>query len=70
MGILGRPAVTFAIVVLGALLASAIMVQLSSGSSVLAFIGWTIFFVSLQLPWIWISNSSNCMSWISRVRGK
>jgi hypothetical protein len=70
MSKLGHPLVTLAIILVGALLAALIMLQLSSGSSLLAFIGWTVFFVTLQLPWLWVSRAGNCMAWLSGNRTK
>jgi hypothetical protein len=62
--------ITFGIVLAGALLASAIMVKLSPNSSWLAFIGWAIFFVALQLPWLLVTPSaqSSCTAWLARFR--
>lgn len=62
----GHPVVTVTLILVGALLAAFIMLQLSSGSSLLAFIGWTVFFVTLQLPWLFVSRAGNCMTWLSR----
>ncbi len=69
MSKLGHPLATVTIILVGALLAALIMLQVSSGSSLLAFIGWTIFFVTLQLPWLWKSRLDNCMAWLTRNRG-
>jgi hypothetical protein len=66
----GHPVVTLAILLIGALLAAVIMLQLSSGSSLVAFIGWTVFFVTLQLPWLFVRRAGNCVSWLSRNRSK
>lgn len=70
MNKLGHPVVTVTLILVGALLAALIMVQLTSGSSLLAFFGWTVFFVTLQLPWLWVSRAGNCMDWLSRNRTK
>jgi ABC-type uncharacterized transport system permease subunit len=56
----GRTLITFAIVLAGALFASALMLQLSPNSSWLAYLGWAIFFVALQLPWVTPSAQSSC----------
>jgi hypothetical protein len=49
------------------LAASALMLKLTPNSSWLAFAGWTVFFVSLQLPWLLIKPTtlSTCTSWLS-----
>ena len=66
----GRTLVTFAIVLAGALFASALMLKLSPDSSWLAFVGWAIFFVALQLPWLLIAPSAQggCTAWLARLR--
>lgn len=66
----GRTLVTFALTLAGALLASALMLKFSSNSSWLAFVGWAIFFVALQLPWLWVTPSaqSGCTAWLARFR--
>ena len=66
----GHPVVTVTLILVGALLAALIMVQLTSASSLLAFIGWAVFFVALQLPWLWVRRADNCMAWLSRNRTK
>jgi hypothetical protein len=65
-----RTLITFAIVLAGALLASAVMLKLSPGSSWLAFVGWTIFFVALQLPWLLVKPyaQGSCTAWLARFR--
>jgi hypothetical protein len=65
-----RSLITFVIVLAGALLASAIMLKLSPNSSWLAFVGWAIFFVALQLPWLLVTPSaqSSCTAWLARFR--
>jgi len=70
MNKLGHPVVTVTLILVGALLAAFIMLQLSSGSSLLAFIGWTVFFVTLQLPWLFDTRPGNRMTWLSRNRRK
>jgi hypothetical protein len=66
----GRTLITFAIVLAGALFASALMLKLSPNSSWLAFVGWAIFFVALQLPWLLVTPSaqSECTAWLARFR--
>ena len=65
-----RTLITFGIVLTGALLASALMLKLSPNSSWLAFVGWVIFFAALQLPWLWVtpSTQSSCTAWLARFR--
>ncbi len=66
----GRTLISCSIVLVGALLASALMLQLSPNSSRLAFAGWVIFFVALQLPWLWVSPAAqnSCTAWLARFR--
>ncbi len=70
MNTITRTLITFAIVLAGALLASALMLKLSPNSSWLAFVGWAIFFVALQLPWLLVTPSaqSSCTGWLARFR--
>ena len=65
-----RTLITFAIVLAGALFASALMLRLSPNSSWLAFVGWAIFFTTLQLPWLLVTPSaqSSCTAWLARFR--
>ena len=65
-----RTLITFGIVVTGAFLASAVMLKLSPNSSWLAFVGWSIFFVALQLPWLLTTSSTenSCTAWLARFR--
>jgi len=61
--------ITIAIVLAGAMLASAVMVKFTPNASWLAFIGWTIFFVALQAPFLFIQSAQNsCMAWLVRFR--
>jgi hypothetical protein len=65
-----RTLISIAIVLAGALFASALMLKLSPNSSWLAFVGWAIFFVALQLPWLLVTPSarSGCTAWLTRFR--
>ncbi len=61
--------ITIAIVLAGAMLASALMVKFTPNASWLAFIGWTIFFVALQAPFLFIQSAQNsCMAWLVRFQ--
>ena len=66
----GRTLISFAIVLSGAIFAAALMLKLSPNSSWLAFAGWAIFFVALQLPWLLVTPSavSGCMARLVRFR--
>ena len=66
----GRTLITFTIVVAGSLFASALMLKFSPQGSWLAFVGWAIFFVALQLPWLWVmpSTQSSRTAWLARFR--
>jgi len=63
-----RKIITFAIVLAGALFASALMLKLSPNSSWLAYVGWAMFFAALQLPWLLVTPSaqSSCTAWLAR----
>jgi hypothetical protein len=65
-----RTLITFAIVLAGALFASALMLKLSPNSSWLAFLGWAMFFAALQLPWLLVTPAaqSSCTAWLARFR--
>ena len=65
-----RMLVTLAIVLAGALFASALMLKFSPNSSWLAFVGWVIYFSVLQLPWLLLtpSTQSRCTAWLTRFR--
>lgn len=67
----GRTLLTLTIALAAALFAAALMVKFSPGSSRLAFVGWAVFFLSLQLPWLWVKPSarSSCTSRLARFRG-
>jgi len=69
MNKIGPKLITIAIVLAGALLASAVMLKFTPNASWLAFIGWTIFFVALQAPFLFIQSAQNtCMAWLVRFR--
>ena len=55
-----------------ALLASAVMRQVTPNSSWLAFTGWVIFYLSIQAPLFLYTQKSNesCTAWISRLMRK
>ncbi len=65
-----RALITLAIILAGALFASAVMLRVSPNSSWLAVIGWAIFFAVLQLPWLLFTPSaqSSCTAWLARFR--
>jgi hypothetical protein len=64
-----RTLIIIAIVSAGALLASAVMVKFTPNASWLAFVGWTIFFVALQAPFLFLESAQNtCMAWLVRFR--
>ncbi len=65
-----RALITLAIILAGAIFASAIMLRVSPNSSWLAFIGWAIFFAALQLPWLLVTPSAqgSCTAWLGRFR--
>jgi hypothetical protein len=65
-----RMLLSLAIVLAGALFASALMLKFSPNSSWLAFVGWLIFFSGLQLPWLVLtpSTQNRCTAWLARFR--
>lgn len=65
----GQTLIIIAIVLSGALLAAAVMLKFTPNASWLAFIGWTIFFVTLQAPFLFIQSARNtCMAWLVHFR--
>ena len=65
----GRKVITVALVLAAAMLASAVMVKFTPNASWLALIGWTIFFVALQAPFLFLQSAQNsCMAWLVRFR--
>ena len=66
----GRTLFVLAVILVGALLASALMLMLVPKSSWLAFVGWVIFFVAIQVPWLWVTPSAQggCTAWLARFR--
>ncbi len=52
-----------------ALVASAVMLQVTPNSSWMAFTGWVIFFLSIQAPLFLYNQKSqeSCTAWISRL---
>ncbi len=67
-----RKLVILSIVLAGALLASAIMQKFTPNQSWMAFVGWVIFFLAIQLPWILATqkNYDNCTALFNRLRKK
>jgi hypothetical protein len=62
--------VNLLIMIAAALVSSAIIKMLTPGASWLAFFGWTVFFVSIQIPFIFTRMSyTDCLSWFTRSRG-
>ncbi|HKY05437.1 MAG TPA: hypothetical protein VJQ56_11130 [Blastocatellia bacterium] len=60
---------TAAYVIAGALLASVLMTLFTEKTTVVAFIGWTIFFASIQATVFMTSDSGlSCTSWLKRFR--
>ncbi len=66
---MGHRLVNGAIILAGALLASAIMTKVTPDSSWLAFAGWTIFFLALQSPIFLITETRDfsCSALFSRL---
>ena len=64
---------TGAIVLAGAIVASALMVKFSPESGWLKFVAWMLFFVSIQTPVFLLGNkqsAGDCTAWLSRFRKK
>jgi membrane protein YdbS with pleckstrin-like domain len=68
----GRTLITVAVVLAGAVLASALLQKFSPNDSWLAFAGWVIFFVAIQLPIFIVGQSSqgSCTAWLTRSQKK
>ena len=64
---LERILVVLAIVLAGSLGAAGLMNKLTPNSSWLGYIAWTVFFVSLQLPWLLVKPDvlDACTSWLN-----
>lgn len=64
-----RTPITVAVILAGAMAASAVMVKFTPDASWLAFIGWTVFFVAIQAPFLFLESVQNsCMAWLVRFR--
>ena len=64
-----RTIITVAIVLTGAVLASALMLKFTPNDSWLAFAGWIIFFVAIQSPFLLIQSAQDgCTAWLTRFR--
>jgi len=61
--------IIIASVLAGAMLASTLMLQFTSNDSWLAFVGWVIFFVSIQAPFLLMQSSREygCTAWLGRL---
>ena len=59
----------FALALASVLIASSIMMVVSPKQSVLAFVGWTIFFAAITFPAFMLSGNSNadCTAWLQRI---
>jgi hypothetical protein len=64
-----RTLITVAIVLAGAIFASALMLKFTPNDSWLAFIGWVVFFVAIKSPFLFIQSSQvGCTAWLARFR--
>jgi hypothetical protein len=64
-----RTLITVVIVLAGAMLASALMLKFTPDGSWPAFIGWIIFFVAIQSPFLFIQSAqASCTAWLARFR--
>lgn len=56
----------------GAMAASAVLIRVTPNASWLAFVGWGVFFVAIQLPIIMATQSPqwSCAAWLTRIRNK
>jgi len=54
----------------GAVLAAAIMQKFTPNQSWAAFAGWIIFFLAIQVPWIFVSQNKygSCTGWFNRYK--
>jgi len=67
-----RMLILVASVVAAAMLAAGVMSKFTSGDSWLAYLGWAIFFLSLQVPFLLTQSSreNRCTAWLGRLMGK
>ncbi len=64
-----RTIITLAVVLAGAMLASALMLKFTPNGSWLAFIGWIVFFVAIQVPFLFVRSAQDgCMAWLARFQ--
>ena len=64
-----RTIITLAVVLAGAMLASALMLKFTPNDSWLAFIGWIVFFVAIQVPFLFVRSAQDgCMAWLNRFQ--
>ena len=63
---------TIAFIFAGALLASALMLKVTPNDSWMAFAGWVIFYLSIQMPLFLYTQKSqeSCTAWLSRLMKK
>ncbi len=61
--------ITIAIVLACATLACALMLKFTPNDSWMALVGWIIFFVAMQAPFLFIKSSQySCTAWLDRFR--
>ena len=64
-----RLIIALAIVLVGVMLASALMLKFTPNGSWLAFIGWIVFFLAIQIPLLFVrSTQGGCMAWLARFQ--
>jgi len=61
--------IIIALTLAASLVAAALMLQVTANSSWLAFIGWVIFYLSIQVPLFLYTQKSqeSCTAWVSRL---
>ncbi len=64
--------ITIAFIIAAALLASAVMLRFTPNDSWLAFSGWVIFYLAIQMPlFLYTAKSQeSCTAWLSRLSRK
>ena len=64
-----RNIIIISLALVAAMIASAVMLKFTSNGSWLAFIGWAIFYFSLQVPYLLYTQKSqeSCTAWFSRL---
>ncbi len=64
--------IMLSIISAGAIIAAAIMQKFTPNQSWAAFAGWIIFFLAIQVPWIFVPQNKygSCTTWFNSLKKK